>query len=373
MSIWKDRKQHYIDNKNIILAGKVNCIPFPFPRFRNIFPGIQQSKLYGITGVQKSAKSQLALYLFCLQPLWYAFNNPNHLKVKVLYFSIEMGKEQLMDRIIGYWLYMISEGRITLSTQNLNSLNSSKPLPDEALRLMDTAEFQTFMDYIEDNLFIHNAIRNPTGIFKECVNFAVENGKVTYKNYKYTDNLTGKTEERKAIDSYSKNDPNEYHILIVDHVSLLTPEKAFGGQLLNLRETITKFSNNDCIILRDLYKYAICNVQQQSLEKEGNESFKLDRMSPSSDGLADSKNTSKDFNTLFGIYNPHKYKVNNYHGYDITKFKKQIRFLEIIENREGEGNETIALYFNGAVNYFEELPKPSDPNLNAIMHKYNIN
>jgi hypothetical protein len=311
--------------------------------------------------------------MFCLHPLFYAFQHPDRVRVKVIYFSIEMGKEQLMDRIIGYWLYIISEGRIELSSNFLNSLNSSHPIPQEALNLMDTVEFQTFMDYIEENLSIHNAVRNPTGIFKECVNFALSRGNVTYKNYKFTDNMTGHTEEKRIIDTYTKNDPDEYHILIVDHVSLLTPEKAFGGVLLNLRETISKFSNNDCIILRDMYKFTICNVQKKRLEKEGNESFKLDRMSPSSDGLADSKNTSKDFNTLFGIYNPHKYKVNNYLGYDISRFKKKIRFLEIIENREGEGNETVALYFNGAVNYFEELPKPNDTGISAVMTKYNIN
>jgi len=371
MSIWRSRKQHYEDNRKVITSGGVNCIPFPFERFRQIFPGIQQSKYYGITGQQKSAKSQICLYLFCLQPLWYAFNNPSKISVKILYFSLEMGTEQLMDRIVGYWLYIITEGKVQLSTQNLNSLNSA--IPEEVLRIMDTDEFKRFMDYIEDNLMIYNTIRNPTGIYKECVNFALSRGKLSYKDYLYTDPITGEKETRKAVNSYIKDNPNEYHILITDHISLLTPEKAFGGQLLNLRETITKFSNNDCLILRDLYKFSICNVQQQNLESENIEHYKLDKMMPSAANLGDSKNTVRDFNTLFGIYNPHKYKVNNYLGYDINKFKKNVRFLEIIENREGEGNETVALLFKGNVNFFEELPKPNDSaGLNTVMTKYNI-
>jgi hypothetical protein len=47
-------------------------------------------------------------------------------------------------------------------------------------------------------------------------------------------------------------------------------------------------------------------------------------------------------------------------GYDITFFKDNIRFLEVIASREGGGNTMCPLYFDGAVNYFNELPPPSD-------------
>ena len=40
--------------------------------------------------------------------------------------------------------------------------------------------------------------------------------------------------------------------------------------------------------------------------------------------------------------------------------KDNIRFLEVLLNRHGQSNGVIALYFDGAINYFSELPKATD-------------
>lgn len=47
-------------------------------------------------------------------------------------------------------------------------------------------------------------------------------------------------------------------------------------------------------------------------------------------------------------------------GYDIKLFRDNIRFLEILGGREGGGGITSALFFDGKVNFFKELPKPDD-------------
>ena len=47
-------------------------------------------------------------------------------------------------------------------------------------------------------------------------------------------------------------------------------------------------------------------------------------------------------------------------GYNITKFKDNIRFLEVIVNRDGEMGGIVALFFDGAVCNFKELPIPKD-------------
>ena len=51
------------------------------------------------------------------------------------------------------------------------------------------------------------------------------------------------------------------------------------------------------ITLRDQLKYTFVLIQHQAQDKEGNESFKLDRIKPTSDGLADAKTTTRDFLT----------------------------------------------------------------------------
>ena len=47
-------KQHLIENRENILNGGVNCIPSPFTRFREYFPGVRKGLYYLVTGATKS-------------------------------------------------------------------------------------------------------------------------------------------------------------------------------------------------------------------------------------------------------------------------------------------------------------------------------
>jgi hypothetical protein len=38
------------DRREKVLKGDINCIPLPFPRFREEFPGIEQGKYYLLSG-----------------------------------------------------------------------------------------------------------------------------------------------------------------------------------------------------------------------------------------------------------------------------------------------------------------------------------
>ena len=65
-------------------------------------------------------------------------------------------------------------------------------------------------------------------------------------------------------------------------------------------------------------------------------------------------------NVFLGLFSPVKFDLNSYFGYDISKFKDNIRFLEVILNRGGTMGGLTALYFNGAVCDFQQLPLPTD-------------
>lgn len=41
------------DRRERVLTGKINCIPWGFPRLERELPGIEQKKMYGITANQK--------------------------------------------------------------------------------------------------------------------------------------------------------------------------------------------------------------------------------------------------------------------------------------------------------------------------------
>lgn len=57
---------------------------------------------------------------------------------------------------------------------------------------------------------------------------------------------------------------------------------------------------------------------------------------------------------------------------DITKLKGNARFVEVVCNRDGNSNGICPLFFNGAINYFKELPVPSDKaSMDKVYHYLN--
>lgn len=299
--------------------------------------------------------SQISDYLFLLHPMLYAYLNPDKLKLKILYFSLEMSRAQKQDKLTCFWLYYKSGGRIRISTKELNSLHEGNPVDEETLDLLDTTEYEDFFNFMEDNLIFEEEISNPTGINIAVEKFAKSRGTFTYKDIQWKDVITGEISTRKVIDEYIPNDPDEYCIIITDHLTLLSTEKG-----MDLRGTIGKFSSDFCVKLRNRYNYTIVNIQQQSATSQDNESFKLNRLAPHPGNLAENKSTKNDLNSMFGIFSPASFNKKEWEGYNIEVFQDNIRFLENVLNRDGSPGTVCPLYFDGAVNWFQELPLPND-------------
>ena len=349
-----DRILDTLDNRRKrILEGDINCIPSPFRRLSNSFPGIEQDKYYLISGSTKSAKTQVTNYLFVYTPILYAFEHPEQLRVKIFYFPLEETPENITLRFMSYLLFTLSGKQIRISPTDLKSTNADKILDEEILKILKSDEYQKILKFYEDNvLFISE--RNPTGIYKTLKDYADKNGIVHRKKIKITNKETGNTEEIEAFDYYEPADKKEYVIVITDHVSLLNQERG-----MNLRETINKYSEY-MMIIRNNYHYIPVCVQQQSYETTNLEAYKSNKIRPTMAGLSDSRYTAKDCSMMLGITNPFSFELPEYLGYDISKLKGNARFLEIVLNREGESNDITPLYFDGATNYFAELPPPKD-------------
>lgn len=262
--------------------------------------------------------SQISDYLFLLHPMLYAYLNPDKLKLKILYFSLEMSRAQKQDKLTCFWLYYKSGGRIRISTKELNSLHEGNPVDEETLDLLDTPEYEDFFNFMEDNLIFEEEISNPTGINIAVEKFAKSRGTFTYKDIQWKDVITGEISTRKVIDEYIPNDPDEYCIIITDHLTLLSTEKG-----MDLRGTIGKFSSDFCVKLRNRYNYTIVNIQQQSATSQDNESFKLNRLAPHPGNLAENKSTKNDLNSMLGIFSPASFNKKN--GKDII-----LKYFKII-------------------------------------------
>lgn len=287
-------------------------------------------------------------------PFEYIKKQEDNVKLKIFYFSLEMSKEQKIRQSICNHLYTKSKGKVRIDPKALRSVRN--PVSQDILDKVNISrdyfkEFQECVTFIDD-------IKNPYGIYKFMKEYAEKKGTIHTKTKTFTNNKTKETYTQEIHDYYEPHNPDEYVVIIVDHASLLHPER---GQ--SLHQAITKLSSDYFITLRNKFNFIPVLVQQQSASQESVENMKANRLKPTLDGLGDNKLTQRDCDVAFGLFSPFRHRIKTYpekDGYDILFFKDNIRFLEVLASREGGGSSICPLYFDGAVNFFKELPKPDD-------------
>lgn len=350
------------ERRQRILDGQLNCIPSPFKRFSEDFIGIEQSCYYTITSFTKGGKSQFTSYTFIYKPLMFCYFTKADVDLKILYFPLEETPERIVQRFISWLLFDFSKGKIRVSPRELRSTTS--PVSEEVLEVINSDEFQDMLEYFESHIIFPEEAANPTGIYKYCKNYAEEHGTVYTKIGKYKDEF-GVVQERQVFDRYEQDNPNEYRLVIIDTINLIDTERG-----MTLKQSMDKLSEYCAKYLRNRYNYSPVIIQQQAFDQEGNEAFKMGRVRPSVAGLGDSKYTSRDTNVVLGLFSPFRFALKEYEGYDISKFKDNIRFLEMIVNRDGEMGGLCPLFFDGAVCQFEELPRPESKGEIAKVYDY---
>ena len=341
--------ENIVNKRERILSGKVNCIPWQLPRFEESSPGIEQGKYYQITAQSKAGKTQLADALFVFNTVKQIIDDNLDIRLKIFYFSLELSKEEKMLSCFANILY-IKEG-LRIAPTDLKSTHAKKVLSSEVLEMI--SKYQKYFDKIEEIVEFIDSVRHATGIYDLVRKYAVANGTIYHRDIVINGEIT------QVEDRYEPNDPEEYVMIIIDHIGLIQPQKLNGTQL-SLHESISLLSSDYLIKLRNRFNYIPVVVIQQAIAGENIEHKKAGALRPSVANLGDNKLIARDCNMMIGIFSPFKHEIPEYMGYDVTKFKDNIRFMEIIISRDGGAGTICPLYFDGAVTYFKELPRSDD-------------
>ena len=353
MSLRERTLEYLKERRQRILDGKINSIPTPFVRFENDFIGIEQSTYYCVTASTKGSKSQFTSFLFIYKALLYAYYGNKDIKITIFYFPLEETPERVLQRFMSFLLYDLTKGEVRISPRDLRSSVNNKPVSEEVLELLESDEVVDILNYFESNI-IFSSESNPTGIYKFCKSYAEKHGTTYYKDVTIKDEF-GIEKTIQSFDRYEMENTNEYRIIIIDTINLIDTESG-----MNLKQSMDKLSEYLAKKLRNRYCFSPVVIQQQAFSGEDNEAFKLNRLEPSVSNSGDSKYISRDANIVLGLFSPFKFNISSYKGYDITRFRDNIRFLSIMVNRDGEMGGVLPLYFDGAVCMFAELPKPDD-------------
>lgn len=300
-------------------------------------------------------KTQIADWLFLYNTIQQVIDKSLTVKLKIFYFTLEMSKEEKMLSAFSNIIY-VKEG-VRIAPSDLRSTKADKILNNSILELI--SKYEPYFKKIEEIVEFIDDIRNPTGIYKFVRSYAQANG----VQHKKTINIKGVLTE--IDDYYEPNDPEEYVMVFIDHISLISTEEE-NGHKMSLHASIVKLSSDYLIRMRNKYKYIPVVIQQQAAAQESIDNMKVGKLKPSLDGLGDCKLTQRDANVIIGLFSPFRHEIREYQGYDITFFKDNIRFIELIGSRSGGGGSVCPLFFDGAVNFFKELPLPNDPNLKGV-------
>ena len=235
----------------------------------------------------------------------------------------------------------------------LQSVSKRNAVSAEVLQILNSVEYRSILDFYEEHVhFITD--RNPTGCWKVINNYARDAGTIHRKTVVIENKETGVKQEKEVFDYYEPKDPDEYVEIIYDHVSLCELERNW-----TLKQCIDKLSEY-FMVFRNHFNYIPVMVQQQNMETISLDAFKSDKIRPTLAGLADSKDPGKACSIMLGITNPFAFEKPEYLKYNVRQLRGYARFLEVVLNREGESNGILALYFDGATNYFTPLPHASD-------------
>lgn len=341
------------ERRNRVLEGKINCIPSPYTRFREDFVGIEQGRYYLITAPQKCGKTQFTSYTFIYEPLWYCYHNSDKANIEIFYYPLEENAEEILLRYMSFILFRLSQGKYRISTMDLKSTDERKVLPEEILSLLESEEYTSLIDYFEEHVHFMDS-RNPTGCWKDMVNYANTHGTIHKKKVEYVDKLTGEIKTTEKFDYYEPYDSKTYVMWLWDHAGLTEQERG-----LDLRQSINKLSEY-FVLGRNLYNFIPVLIYQQSQETQNLEAFKSNKIKSSVSGLSDSKYPARDCSLMLGLTNPYSHEIPTYYNYDITKLKGNFRLLEVIVNRHGNSNGVVGLFFDGCCCNWKELPKPND-------------
>ena len=358
---FKDIYSKIVQNKLNHDNGYFNCIPFMgMERLEKYLPGIEQSTYYLIAAASGVGKSKLARYLFIHNPIMFLENNPDSdIQLDILYFSLEESKEKVILAEVSKYLY--TQHKLNLSIKQLSSVGRYNVLSTEDLQKVQQSEehVNNFLKRVK----IFDNVRNATGIYNTVRDFALTIGTYYDKNdtpltpQEVHNVKIGVGESYKKVSYYKTHNPKHYVIVLIDHISLLQPET---GE--TLWQSMSKMSSNYCLHIRDKFGFIPVVVQQLAADKERIEAnfSKADlvqKLEPSLDGLGDNKTIARDVNIALGLFAPDRYKITEHNGYDITRFRDRYRSMNIMKSRDGIANKKLPLFFNGAVDFFKELPK----------------
>lgn len=307
-------------------SGKNIGISTGMKKLDTVLYGIQKGYLYTIGASSGVGKTSFVLDTF----IYNLIKNANNTPISLLIYSFEMSKEVLLAKILSRYIYDTFDEVVTFE----DILSLSKPLSLEHEELIYKSK--NWLISVGEKLIIYDKPLKPDGIYGTCKDWLRTSGEfVDISEHK---------------EDYIANNSEEYKVIIIDHVSLIS-----GTNTKENIDTVAKYLiyfRNKCNITGIFVQQLNRGVSSIDRKTNGYELVGLQ-------DFKDSSGTTDASEVVIALYSPYREKIARCEGYNIVNvLKSRFILIEIIKNRYGQSNVNIGSIFHGEINRFIELPKP---------------
>ena len=336
------------------LDGKFQGLKNGFSRINKYIFGIQRSCYYLIGALSGGGKSTLVDFML-LNAIQDA--EAKGIPLNVFYYSFEIDEISKKANWLSVLIYQ-KYNRI-IEPEKIKGLGDFRLDKDEQQivndELINLEKLWSKINWCWQSI-------NPTGIRNDLWKFMSSRG--SFEKSIYFDEITNSNKEK--IDKFIPNNPEEYNIVVVDHLYLMKTEKR-DGQMFSFKANIDKWSEY-CVSMRNLFGMTFMNIQQfnQGLSSIERAKFKGIDIAPQQSDFKDTTNPYQDCDIAIGLMNCHKMDMETCLGYNINvpgaswNLKDRFRLMKIIKNRLSRDNIAIGLLFQAEAGQFSELPQSKD-------------
>lgn len=326
-------------------TGKNEGLPYGIPSLVPYVPNIQQKTYYLLGGEPGSGKTALTDYMFLYSPFDYLMaqkaKGEIKQKLKVLYWSLEI---DVASKIAKGICQRIWKTKGILVDSNYILSRGKNRISQEIFDLvMETREY---FDELHDILEIHDVGLNATGITKRTETFCEENFNV---------DKISQYEKR-----YTPKDKDLYLMCITDHIGLTRGQKG-----LENKKAIIDYVSSYNVEFRNKYGLIPVDISQfnrsiAAAERELSTKAKpnYDKIKPQLSDFKDSAATQENCNVAITLFNPNRYGIPEYNGYNTGVLGDRFRVIDCIKSRDGLPDVAKGLGYIGEAGIFVDLPRP---------------
>lgn len=379
-------RQLKVDKDNGIYSG----IPLweSFPGLSEVIPTIDKGQVilnFASSGV---GKSMITRYKDILVPWLFVSSHPElNIDLRFVIFLLEDDITRFKDYMISAMLYY--KHGISKSPKELQS-KFKKSLDLNILDKLDDISIE--VDSLLSICTIEDSIANSYGIYKTCRLKSEEWGvhyytpllspgskKITRSEYNELPKLQESLKElsvdelqkKHGLDplnykdywkysNYVTNNPNTHVIGVIDNVNCLEPDKNEGILMTAIENLAYNYIRKN-ICKHWQWTFSIVQQSMGSAEETqydyrgGNI---ISKLVPNLSHLGDSKKSQRAMHTIYALFDPFRYEIQEFMGYNISILKDKCRFMFLLKNNDGFSYKVVPLLFIGASGWFKELPSP---------------